>query len=152
MKKFFSFLLCVFLMNNAIAQNSTPEQAAGSSANAQTKESFKIVFQLTSGDTMAHKALMRQITNTTSVSPGSQIEVVCHGPGLEMLQNDKSVVAKKIREHVANGVSFVACEFTMKEKKVTREQLLPEAGTVQGGVLEIVRKQAQGWYYIKAGF
>jgi intracellular sulfur oxidation DsrE/DsrF family protein len=86
------------------------------------------------------------------VAPGTQIEVVCHGPGLEMLQAEKSVVAKKLKEHVAKGVSFVACEFSMKERKVSKEQLLPEAGTVEAGIIEIVKKQSQGWFYIKSGF
>lgn len=152
MKKFLPFLFAVFLVTNTFAQNGVPAQNAIQQTNGQTKDSFKIVFQLTSSDTTAHKALMKQIANTTTLSPGTQIEVVCHGPGLEMLQSEKSVVSKKIREHVAKGVSFVACEFSMKERKVTRDQLLPEAATVDGGILEIVRKQAQGWYYIKAGF
>jgi intracellular sulfur oxidation DsrE/DsrF family protein len=40
----------------------------------------------------------------------------------------------------------------MKERKVSKEQLLPEAGTVEAGIIEIVKKQSQGWFYIKSGF
>lgn len=88
-------------------------------SNAQTKDSYRIIFQLTSSDSLVHKALMRQITNATTVAPGTQVEVVCHGPGIEMLLKDKSV-DKILREHVAKGVSFVACENTMKEKAQQR--------------------------------
>jgi|694.fasta_scaffold11967_19 intracellular sulfur oxidation DsrE/DsrF family protein len=152
MKTIFTFLLSAFLLTSAFGQNQVTDQNTASNPAAPSKEAYKIIFQMTSSDTMVHKALMRQITNATTVAPGTQIEVVCHGPGLEMLQAEKSVVAKKLKEHVAKGVSFVACEFSMKERKVSKEQLLPEAGTVEAGIIEIVKKQSQGWFYIKSGF
>ena len=50
------------------------------------------------------------------------------------------------------GVQFVVCENTMKQRKVTKEQLLPNTGFVKMGIGEIILKQEQGWSYIKAGF
>ena len=47
------------------------------------------------------------------------------------------------------GVSFVACEFAMKKRNVTKEELVDGAGTVISGVLEIAKKQQEGWSYIK---
>jgi hypothetical protein len=135
MKTIFTFLLSAFLLTSAFGQNQVTDQNTASNPAAPS-----------------NKALLRHITNATPVAPGTQIEVVCHGPGLEMLQAEKSVVAKKLKEHVAKGVSFVACEFSMKERKVSKEQLLPEAGTVEAGIIEIVKKQSQGWFYIKSGF
>ena len=49
-------------------------------------------------------------------------------------------------------VDFVACEFTMQQKNIKREQLLDQCRTVPGGILEIVEKQEKGWSYIKAGY
>jgi intracellular sulfur oxidation DsrE/DsrF family protein len=112
---------------------------------------YRIVFQLASGDTLVHQALMRQINNMLSVEPTAQLEVVCHGPGLNMLRNE-SVVAEKVRINVARGVVFNGCEFTMKEKNISRDMLLPEAKTVRAGILHIVKRQSEGWFYIKAGF
>jgi intracellular sulfur oxidation DsrE/DsrF family protein len=40
----------------------------------------------------------------------------------------------------------------MKDRKITKEMMIPEAGYVPYGILEIVEKQEQGWSYIKAGF
>lgn len=138
--------------------------ASGYSAIAQSKDSdkapmeesqygsYSIIFQLSSSDTLVHKALMRQIGNIRTVAPQTKIEVVCHGPGLTMLQTDKSIVIKKLDEFAAAGVEFNACEFTMKEKKVKREELVASSGTVEAGIMEIVKKQSEGWFYIKAGF
>ena len=46
---------------------------------------------------------------------------------------------------------FAACENTMRKKKVTKEPLLPFVTTVDSGVAEVVRKQEEGWAYIKGG-
>lgn len=120
--------------------------------NSQTASSHKIIFQLTTADTLAHKALMKQIKNIKSVSPDTKIEVVCHGPGLEMLQKEKSIVKNGIKESTKMGVEFKACEFSLKERKVEKTSIVEESGFVEAGILHIVSKQEQGWTYIKAGF
>lgn len=118
---------------------------------AQTKP-HRIIFQLSINDTLAHKALMKQLGNILLVSPDTKIEIVCHGPGLEMLHTGKSIVADKIAGFAQRGVEFLACEFSMKERKVEKTQIIPSAGFVEAGIIEIVSKQEKGWSYIKAGF
>jgi intracellular sulfur oxidation DsrE/DsrF family protein len=118
---------------------------------AQGSADHKIVFQLTSNDTLAHKALMKQLGNILTLSPTTKLEVVCHGPGLSMLVNQTSIVTEKISEFSEKGVDFMACQFSMKERKVAKEELHSNAKIVPGGILEIVQKQEQGWSYIKAG-
>lgn len=112
----------------------------------------KIVFQLSTDDTLAHKALMKQLNNITTVAPGTKIEVVCHGPGLSMLITGKTIVQDKMQQMKKKGVEFVACEFSMNERNVHKEQIVPEAGFVKAGIIEIVTKQEEGWSYIKSGF
>lgn len=111
----------------------------------------KIIFQLTSGDTTAHKQLMKQFNNILSVSPTTKIEVVCHGAGLDILVSGKTIVEDKIKTLAEKGVVFNACEFSIKERKVDRSKIISVSGFVPAGILEIVGKQEQGWSYIKAG-
>ena len=111
----------------------------------------QIVFQLTSADTTAHKMLLKQLGNIGKVAPKTKIEVVCHGPGIAILMKEKSIVKQKISEIAGKDVQFVACEFSLQERKVDKSELIPEAGTVPAGIIEIVSKQEQGWSYIKAG-
>ncbi|MCU0359238.1 MAG: DsrE family protein [Bacteroidia bacterium] len=118
--------------------------------NTKTPE-HKIIFQLTSGDTMAHKQLMKQFNNILSVSPSTRIEVVCHGAGMDMLISGKTIVEDKINALAKQGVVFNACEFSIKERKIDRNSILKIAGYVPAGIIEIVTKQEQGWSYIKAG-
>lgn len=125
--------------------------SAQQTAIENKKPEHKIIFQLTSGDTTAHKQLMKQFSNILSVSPTTQIEVVCHGPGLDMLVTGKTIVGEKIKVMADKGVAFKACEFSMKERKVEKEKIITSAGFVEAGIVEIVSKQEQGWSYIKAG-
>lgn len=142
MKKisFLIFLLVFGFINYNQAQTKT-----------ETKPEHKIIFQLTSGDTTAHKQLMKQFGNMLSVSPTTKIEVVCHGAGLDMLVTGKTIVEDKIKMYAEKGIVFNACEFSIKERKVDRTQIIKSAGYVPAGIIEIVSKQEQGWSYIKAG-
>ena len=126
-----------------------------SSVNAQTAETdntpYKVVFQLTSADTAIQRSLAKQIHNVLAAAPKSQIEVVCHNQGISFLQTAKTLQGEKIRELQAKGVVFAACENTMRDRKIKREELVPAAITVPSGVVEIVKKQRKHWAYLKAG-
>ncbi len=112
----------------------------------------RIVMQLTSGDTMVHKNLMKQFRNMKEASPTLQLEVVCHGPGMDLLMGDRSVVQQKVTEFAGKGIVFLACENTITERKLDRSHVLPVAGFVKAGIIHIVERQEDGWSYIKAGF
>ena len=149
MKKLWLALLLITVSGTIFGQDNASEPGNKSNVPAPV---HKIVFQLSTDDTLAHKALMKQLTNITSVAPDTKIEVVCHGPGLVMLMNEKTTVLPKMEELVKKDIIFVACEFSMKERKVSKDQIIPLAGYVTAGIIEIVSKQEQGWSYIKSGF
>jgi intracellular sulfur oxidation DsrE/DsrF family protein len=108
--------------------------------------------QLVSGDTLVHKGLMRQLRNMLEAAPTMQLEVVCHGPGMDLLMSDRSIVADKVKHFSGCGIVFLACENTITERKLDRALILPEAGYVKAGIIHIVERQEDGWSYIKAGF
>lgn len=113
----------------------------------------RIVMQLTSSDTLVFKGLMKQMQNLTSAWGDSvQIELVCHGPGIDFLKNVSTARNAKIQSLIQLKVDVVACENTLKERNIPRESLVPGIRYVRLGIGEIVMKQEQGWSYIKAGF
>lgn len=122
-----------------------------SNTQAQNNAAHKIIFQLVTGDTSSHKVLMKQFGNILSIAPDTKIEVVCHGPGIDMMMQEKSIVINKIKEFKEKGVVFNVCEFSLKERKVDKSKLIEQSNFVPAGILEIVEKQEQGWSYIKAG-
>jgi uncharacterized protein len=77
-----------------------------------------------------------------------EIEIVAYGPGLNMVKAG-SAVASRIDESVLGGVNIVACENTMANQKVTKDQIIPGVAYVGAGVVEIMRRQQQGWAYLR---
>ena len=120
---------------------------------AQQRE-HKIVFEFTKGDTASFSTMMRQLNNITKATAGNaKLEVVCYGPGLQMLMAEKTTVQQKIEEfHGKFNVVFAACEASMQRQGITKSQLLPQVVTVPLATLEISSKQQDGWSYLKAGF
>jgi intracellular sulfur oxidation DsrE/DsrF family protein len=121
-------------------------------AFAQYDGDYRIIFQVTTSDTIAHKALMKQLKNMNTVAPQTEIQIVCHGPGLSMLVAEQSVVTQQMQYFINQGVIFSACAFSMNERNVSKNEIIEGVGYVQAGILEIVSKQQEGWFYIKAGF
>lgn len=135
----------------AVALFSFSQQKTISNAELE-KKGHRIVFQMTTPDTAAYRSLMRQINNVMAVWPNASFEVVAHNKGIGMLEVKKSNVQSAITALKSKGVVFVACEQTMKQQKLEKTDILPEAGYVHSGLVELVERQEQGWAYIKGGF
>ena len=59
------------------------------------------------------------------------------------------MAGNRVAEALAAGVSVVACENTMKIQKITRDDMLPKIGYVEAGVVQLMKRQQQGWAYIR---
>ncbi len=116
------------------------------------QEQANVIFHLQSADTLVYKSVVSQIKNLKKEMPNTAIEVLCHGPGIDFLRVEKSNYAKSIQGLGFVDISIVGCEFTMSQRKIKKEGIVPFATTVPYGLVELVRKQQEGWIYIKAGF
>lgn len=113
----------------------------------------KIVFQLVTNDTLAWKGLMHNIKNLQEGwGENVAIAVVAHGPGIEFLMKKKTTQQTAIQWYKQQGIEFIACQNTMTQKKITKDEIISEASYVVMGIGEIVERQEKGWSYIKAGF
>ncbi len=79
----------------------------------------------------------------------AEIEVVCHGEGIRLVEKARTELADEVAAMANQGVRFVACENTMRERSLGREDLLPNVGTVPSGAFEIVIRQRDGYSYFK---
>ena len=148
MKKIFLAIILVAFASSLFAQTAKSKAFKN---NVAARE-HKVVIQLSSEDTLVHKSLLRQLNNILTAAPGSKIEVVCHGPGINMLVTDKTTVHSKIEEMKIKGVLFMACENTLRERNISKDKIIPEAGFVPSALVEIITRQEEGWSYIKSGF
>ena len=118
---------------------------------AQQKQ-YKIVFDFTKADTASFSIMVRHAKNIMSMTGNAKLEIVCHGPGLDLLVKDKTTVQKEIEELNKLNIVFAACNETMKRRGIDKSQLLSQAIIVPAAILEISSKQQEGWSYIKSGY
>lgn len=137
MGKAILFIVILFFSNSIFAQ----------------QKQYRIVFDFTKGDTASFSTMMRQLNNIVKATENSKLEVVCYGPGLDMLMKERTTVQQQIEQfHSKYNVVFAACEASMQRRGITKDQLLPQVITVPLASLEISSKQQEGWSYIKAGY
>jgi len=113
------------------------------------QKQHKIVFDFTEGDTASFGKMIRHSKTIMDLTGNARLEVVCHGPGLDMLVKGKTTVGNEIEQLQKLNVVFVACEATMKRRGIDKSQLVPHALTVPAAILELSSKQEDGWSYIK---
>jgi intracellular sulfur oxidation DsrE/DsrF family protein len=137
MKKIYLLVVAVFLFAHLIF--------------AQHKQ-HKIVFDFTRADTASFSIMIRHAKNIMSKTGNAKLEIVCHGPGLDLLVKDKTTVQKEVEELNKLNVVFAACNETMKRRGIDKSQLLPQSIIVPAAILEISSKEQEGWTYIKEGY
>jgi hypothetical protein len=116
----------------------------------QQAPSYRVVFDLTSRDTLEQKALLRWMKEITASNPTAQLEVVMYGKGFELVMPERSAFITDVQQAMKNpNISFKVCEIALKNNDVDRSKLAPGVQTVPDGIYEIISKQQQHWGYIK---
>jgi len=77
-----------------------------------------------------------------------QIEIVAYGPGLDMLKAE-SKVADRLAGALDANVELIACENTMTNTKVTKDEMYSGIAYVKAGVTHLMKRQREGWAYIR---
>lgn len=114
----------------------------------------KVVYHINDSGVQATNAL-RNIGNHLEVNPQAKIIVVTHAQGVDFLMEgakDKGGNPYNIRveELKGQGIQFEVCEITLRNRKMTRKQFIPEANFVPSGVAEITRlQQREGYAYLR---
>jgi len=114
----------------------------------------KVVYHVNEGLDQASNAI-RNINNHLEVNPQAKIVVVTHARGVDFLMNDaqdrnKNPFNIPVEDLKARGVTFHVCEITLRNRKLTKSQFIPEVTFVPSGVAEVTRlQQREGYAYLK---
>jgi len=118
---------------------------------AAQQADYKVLFDLTSRDSVDQKNVVRWLREISEGNPNAKMEVVMYGRGLELAVKDKSYVSEEIGKLSSNkNISFKVCAIAMKNNNISRDQLLAGIDVVPDGIYEIISKEKEGWGYIKA--
>jgi hypothetical protein len=118
---------------------------------SRSVQPYRVVFDLTSRDSLDQKAVLRWIKEVSNANPkAEEIEVVMYGKGFELVMPERSAFIADVKEAMKSpNVSFKVCAIALRNNQIEKSQLLPGVQTVPDGIHELVSKQQEHWGYIK---
>ena len=110
----------------------------------------RVVVQVSEADPARWNLVLNNVKNLQDdLGAGNvSIEIVAYGPGIGMLKFD-APTASRVSEAIKAGVSVNACENTMRNQKLVRADMHPNVTYVPAGVVQIVKRQQEGWAYLR---
>lgn len=114
----------------------------------------KVVYHVNDSAAQASAAI-RNINNHLEVNPKAKIVVVTHANGVDFLfdgakDRNGNLYTIGVEDLKKRGVEFDVCEITLRNRKLTKGQFIPEATFVPSGVAEITRlQQREGYAYLR---
>lgn len=121
-----------------------------SQATSHTKgRKERVVIQISTPDPKMWNQAINYLENLREIYGPDKVEmeVVALGLGLGVLTLD-SPQGPRVADALKLGVHINACQTTMTRRKLTKEDMLPNIGIVPGGLVQIIKRQREGWAYI----
>ncbi|MDO9357410.1 MAG: DsrE family protein [Polaromonas sp.] len=122
--------------------------AQGTGATGQKRH--QIVIQVSDNDPAKWNLALNNARNLQEDVGAANVDIaiVAYGPGIGMLKLD-SPTGARIADAMKANVRVAACENTMRGQKLTKDDMLPAISYVPAGVTEIMKKQQEGWAYLR---
>jgi uncharacterized protein len=142
-----AFFFLVMLLAGCAANGGSPQSRKDDGVD-------KVVYHVNDTAEQAANAL-RNIGNHLEVNPKAKIIVVTHARGVDFLfdgakdrnGNPYNIRVEELKER---GVQFEVCEITLRNRKLSKSQFIPEVKYVPSGVAEITRlQQREGYAYLR---
>ncbi len=110
----------------------------------------RIVIQMSDNDPAKWNLALNNAKNLQDDVGAANVdmEIVAYGPGIGMLKLE-SPVAGRVADAMKAGVKVIACENTMRGQKLTKDDMTAGISYVPAGVTEIMKKQGEGWAYLR---
>ncbi len=147
---FISFLLITTIAN----AQTTDDALARNSLFTGAKSTLKVyhaIYQLDNNDPKIIEKAIRNINNALTdprLAGKVQIELVAFGGGTDAYMKGGKY-EDDLKSLVQKGVIASQCNNTLKERKITRDQLYDFIAIVPSGNGELIIRQAEGWSVIK---
>ncbi len=118
----------------------------------------RIVFHLTNADQTVAAELLDEVESMLLAYQSDReplrVEVVTHSDGLGLLRESLTHHGERIHQLARRftNLTFVACKNTMERLRVEQGievRLIPDAEVIDSGVNHVVKRQKEGWSYIR---
>lgn len=116
-----------------------------------TKKMYHAIYQLDNADPKITEKTIRNINNALNdirLAGKIEIELIAFGGGTDAyLKGGK--YEEDLKAMAQKGVIIAQCNNTLKERKITRDQLYDFIAVVPSGNGELIIREGEGWAIIK---
>ena len=154
MKKVSLLVLSIVLLTTATTAQTNDKALENNKAFTgarATKKMYHAIYQLDNADEKIIDKAIRNINNALNdprLAGKIKIELIAFGGGTDAYLKG-SKYEEDLKALVQKGVLVAQCNNTLKQRKITRDQLYDFIGIVPSGNGELIIRQAEGWSVIK---
>ena len=111
---------------------------------------YQAIFHLNEDDDEKVKMTLSNIENLIDDLGRINVEVilVVNGKGVKVFEKGSNI-SQRVEKLRKLGVTFKICANSLASRGMVKEDLLDQVDIVGSGIGEIVRKQVDGWAYVK---
>ena len=112
---------------------------------------YQVIFHLDEDDSAKVNLVINNIFNLLEDLGRDNvlIELLVNGPAVKAFQKNSQNIAERVRQLADQGVTFALCNNSLKMFGFRAEDMLEQVIIVPAGVGELVKKQSEGWAYIR---
>lgn len=109
-----------------------------------------VVFQISTDSVQTWKVAVHNAHNLQQalLPRRARIEIIAFGPGLRMLLKTSPVAHALLLLH-QSGVTIDACKRSVLREGLAPADISPIVHYIPSGIAEIVRREREGWAYIR---
>lgn len=112
------------------------------------EKKYKVVFH-TDYQTRIDLGLENVENLLNDLGDSVQIELVANFEAITLLAKASNKYEAKIKELTTKGVVFAACANAMRAHNLSKSDMLEMSVVVPSAVGELIKKQSEGWAYIR---
>lgn len=149
---FLFFCIVIIVTNiNAQASDAAVQKNKEFTGAVASKKMYNAIFQLDTNDPKIIHKTIRNINNALNdprLNGKLNIELIAFSGGTDAYLTGAEF-ENDLKELVEKGVIIAQCNNTLKERKITRDQLFNFVAFVPSGTGELIIRQSQGWSIVK---
>lgn len=117
---------------------------------AETAGKQRVIFQVSESVPAKWVLTLNNVRNIQAElgKDNVQVEILAYGPGIDMLKFE-SQVGVGLAQALSDKVVLIACENTMINAKVSKDEMYNGVTFVRAGVAHLMKRQQEGWAYIR---
>jgi intracellular sulfur oxidation DsrE/DsrF family protein len=141
-----------------LPQWSSGDERSSLASDSRDTRTTKVLVHLSSADPQAALNtlgnLEQMLADYRQRGEPVRVEVIANGGGVKLLGPGTPAIAQRIAALTEqyDNLSFAACRNTIEQLQLTEGRhirLLPQIKLIDSGVVEVIRRQKEGWAYIR---